>query len=377
MRTFGTGGVWSFTPLFMKNELQISLLLIGLIFAINAIFGGFVQIYAGHLGDKYGFKRIILIFAFTYILTLLLLFSSALFFPIPMVFVLLFIVNQAVGSLIMPSLSALLSISSDVPLAGFSYMRVASNLGWAFGPALAGVIAGTLGYPYIYFVAALTAIGTFPLYFFLREMKVEGKEIERFSFHKVNKELYLFGIGVVFLFVVVSQFSVTLSIYANNFVGLSTSAIGLIYFVNGISVAAFQLPIYRLVRRIGLWNGMIIGSVLYIIGYFSMALDHSLWQFMVSMLIVTMGENSVTPTGSAMVSKIANGKSLGAHMGVYNFFMSLGRGMGPSYGSFLLSYLVSPFDIWGLAVVPALVGIVVFVTRRSEENKKNPSMPFA
>ncbi len=98
---------------------------------------------------------------------------------------------------------------------------------------------------------------------------------------------------------------------------------------------------------------------------------------MVSMLIVTMGENSVTPTGSAMVSKIANGKSLGAHMGVYNFFMSLGRGMGPSYGSFLLSYLVSPFDIWGLAVVPALVGIVVFVTRRSEENKKNPSMPFA
>jgi MFS family permease len=79
----------------MKNELQISLLLIGLIFAINAIFGGFVQIYAGHLGDKYGFKRIILIFAFTYILTLLLLFSSALFFPIPMVFVLLFIVNQA------------------------------------------------------------------------------------------------------------------------------------------------------------------------------------------------------------------------------------------------------------------------------------------
>ncbi|MCL4447303.1 MAG: MFS transporter [Candidatus Thermoplasmatota archaeon] len=366
--------MWSFTPLYMKNSLQISLLVIGLIFAINAVFGGFIQIYAGHLGDKYGFKKIIITFASAYVVTLMSLFLSSIFLAIPLVFVILFILNQAIGNLIMPSLSALLSLSSDVPLAGFSYMRVASNLGWAFGPALAGYVASTLGYPFIYLTAALSAIIPFPLYFYLKEKKSEARETEKFSFKKVSRELYLFGIGVTFLFIVVSQFSVTLSIYANNFIGLDTTSIGLIYFVNGIAVAAFQLPIYRVVRKIGLWNGMILGSIFYIIGYFSMALDHSLWQFMASMLIVTMGENAVTPTGSAMTSKIANGKSLGAHMGVYNFFMSLGRGMGPSYGTFLLSYLYTPFDIWGLAVVPAAVGIFIFISRQSSEKKQQSAI---
>lgn len=370
IRTFGTGGVWSFTPLYMRNDLQISLIIIGLIFALNAVLGGFIQIYSGHLGDKYGYKRVIITFAAAYILTLFSLFASSMFFPVPLAFVLLFILNQAVGSLMMPSLSALLSLSSDVPLAGFSYMRVGTNLGWAFGPALSGFVVSSLGYPYIYLIAALSAIIPFPLFFHLSDKKTGEVRRERFSFRNVEKELFIFGVGIVFLFVVVSQFSVTLSIYANTFEHLSTSSIGLIYFINGIAVAAFQLPIYRVVRRIGLWNGMIIGSILYIIGYFSMSLDKELWSFMVSMLIVTMGENAVTPTGSAMVSKIANGKSLGAHMGVYNFFMSLGRGMGPSYGSFLLSYITVPVDIWGLAVAPAAIGVMIFLSSKSAEGRQ-------
>ena len=366
IRTFGTGGVWGFTPLFMNNMLKISLLLIGLIFAINAIFGGTIQIYAGHLGDRYGYRRMIITFATAYVGTLIMLFLSSILFPVPLIFILLFILNQSVGSLFMPSLNALLSLSSDVPLAGFSYMRVASNLGWAFGPAMAGIIASSFGYPYIYFMAALSAVVSLPLFLFLRDKKGQAREVERFSFRNLEKRLYSFGIATAFLFVVVSQFSVTLSIYANHFEGLSTAAIGLVYFVNGIAVAAFQLPIYRIVRRIGLWNGLIIGTVLYIIGYFSIAFDHVLWQFMLSMFIVTMGENAVTPAGNAMVAEISSGKRIGTYMGVYNFFNSVGRGMGPSYGSFLLSYLQIPYEIWGLAVLPAGIAILVFLTLKGK-----------
>jgi MFS family permease len=360
----------------MNNILHISLLLIGLIFAINAILGGIVQIYGGRLGDVYGFKKIIIVFASAYFVTLFLLFYTSIAFPLPILFVALFILNQAVGALLMPSLSALLSLSSDIPLAGFSYMRVASNLGWAFGPAMAGVIAGTIGYPYIYLTAAISTLISLPLYvFYLKDKKNAEALQEKFSFTKVKRELYLFGIGIAFLFVVVSQFSVTLSIYANHFEGLSSTAIGLIYFVNGIAVAAFQLPIYRLVSKIGLWNGMILGSVLYIAGYFSMAFDHSLAQFMLSMLVVTMGENAVTPTGSAMVARIAAGKDMGVNMGMYNFFMSLGRGMGPSYGSLLLSYVPFPLEIWGLAVSPAVIAILAFISRKNSEQRSFKNQP--
>jgi MFS family permease len=355
----------------MNTELHISLLWIGLIFAVNAIFGGFIQIYAGRMGDRYGFKRIIIAFASIYFVTLLSLFITAKFFPLPLLFVLIFVVNQAVGSFMMPSLNALLSLSSDVPLAGFSYMRVASNLGWAFGPALAGIVSSTFGYPFIYLTAALSAVIALPLFIFLSDKRSVGTTAQRFSFRSVDKRLYFFGLGVALLFVVVSQFSVTLSIYAHDFEGMSNAAIGLIYFVNGIAVAAFQLPMYRLVSKIGLWNGMILGSILYIIGYFSMALDHNILQFMISMLIVTMGENAVTPTGAAMVSKIAAGRAVGTHMGVYSFFMSLGRGMGPSYGAFLLSYLTIPIEIWGLAVIPAGVAIMAFLSQKYKNQSES------
>ena len=66
----------------MNNVLHISLLLIGPIFAINAILGGVVQIYGGRLGDLYGFKRIIITFASAYFVTLFLLFYISIAFPI-------------------------------------------------------------------------------------------------------------------------------------------------------------------------------------------------------------------------------------------------------------------------------------------------------
>jgi MFS family permease len=356
----------------MSNVLHVPLLLVGLIFAFNAVLGGFVQIYSGYLGDQYGYKKTIILFSAGNFITLILLFLSAKLFPIEAIFIILFIVNQTMSSLFQPSLSALLSLSSDIPLSGFSYMRVGSNLGWAFGPALGGVIISAFGYPYIFAIAAVATFLSIPLYLFLKEGKFKSREKTRFSFRNAERAVYLFGAGTIFLFVVVSQFSVTLSIYANHIVGLGTASIGLIYFVNGIVVAAFQLPVYLLIKKIGLWNGMILGTLLYMIGYFSMALDHNLVQFLLSMFIVTMGENAVTPTGNAIVSKISGGKKLGTHMGIYNFFNSFGRGMGPAYGTILLSYLIDPFEIWGLAIVPAGVALMVFATlkfRNKEDDK--------
>lgn len=353
----------------MNNILHVSLLIVGLVFAINAFVGGFVQIFSGHLGDVYGYKKITIIFALGYFVTLFSLFSSAIFFPIPVFFIFLFLLNQITGSLFQPSLSALLSLSSDIPLSGFSYMRVASNLGWAFGPALGGIIISAFGYPYIFLIASVATAISLPLYFLLKDKRSPEKEIVHFSFKNAEKGLYSFGVATAFLFVVVSQFSVTLSIYANHIAGLGTASIGLIYFVNGIVVAVFQLPVYFLIKRIGLWNGMIIGTILYMIGYFSMSLDHSLGQFLISMFIVTMGENAVTPTGNAMVARIAGGRKLGIHMGVYNFFNSFGRGMGPSYGTFLLSYLINPYEIWGLAIFPAVIALSVFVSNKARAKR--------
>ncbi len=341
----------------------MQLLLIGIIFAINAILGGIIQIYSGYLGDKYGFKRIVVIFSFLSVVTLLLLFITTMFSRISILFVFLFLVNNIMSSIFQPSTNALLSLSSDTPLSGFSSLRVATNLGWAMGPALGGVIVSRWGFPYLYLIAATASVVAFILYLLIVDVK-SSIALKREKLIVNDRNMLLFGISIVFLFIVVSQFSVTFSIYANKFIDMGLESIGFVYFINGIVVVIFQWPVYLLVRKIGMWNGMLAGTLLYVIGYFSMAIDHSLVQFFISMYIVTMGENFVTPTGNALVSKISNGRRLGSYMGLYNFFTSFGRALGPAYGSLLLSTFKDPYYIWGLAVIPGGIAIMIFVFLR-------------
>jgi MFS family permease len=287
----------------------MQLLLIGIIFALNAILGGVIQIYSGYLGDKYGFKKVVVIFSFGSVVTLLLLFFTTQFVKISLLFVLLFLVNNIMSSIFQPSTNALLSLSSDTPLSGFSSLRVATNLGWAMGPALGGVIVSIWGFPYLYLIAASASVVAFILYLLLVDIK-PSQILKRERMIVNDRNMLFFGISVVFLFVVVSQFSVTFSIYANKFIDMGLESIGFVYFINGIVVVIFQWPVYLLVKKMGMWNGMLTGTLLYVLGYFSMAMDHSLLQFFASMFIVTMGENFVTPTGNALFSSISGGKRL-------------------------------------------------------------------
>ncbi len=320
-----------------------------------------IQIYSGYVGDKYGFKKVIVIFSFGSVVTLLLLFLTTQYLRVLDIFIILFLINNIMSSVFQPSANALLSLSSDTPLSGFSSLRVATNMGWALGPALGGIIVSHWGFPYLYLIASLASIIAFVLYLFLIDIKsINVKQREKIIVK--DRNMLMFGVGVIFLFIVVSQFSVTFSIYANKFVNMGLESIGFVYFINGIVVVLFQWPVYLLVRKIGMWNGMIVGAALYIIGYFSMALDHSLFQFFGSMYVVTMGENFVTPTGNALVSKISSGKRLGSYMGMYNFYTSFGRALGPAYGSVLLSDFSDPFYIWGLAVLPGVFASAVLLS---------------
>ncbi len=347
----------------MSKILHVNLIFIGAVFAINAISGGLIQIYSGYLGDKYGFKRTILIFSFGSVFSIFSLFLISHFTTSAEIFIPVFIVSNLVVSLYQPSTNALLSLSSETALSGFSTLRIAANLGWAIGPALGGIIITIYGFSFIYLVASAASLISFLMYFMLRDIGKTGQFINKNMLIN-DRRMTIFGVSITFLFVVVSQFSVTLSIYANEFMGVSYSSVGLIYFTNGIVVVLFQWPIYLIVRRIGMWNGMLAGTVLYIMGYFSMAMDHHLIQFLVSMFILTLGENFVTPTGNAIVSQIAKGKRLGSYMGLYNFFNSFGRGMGPSYGSFLLSAYTNPFDIWGFAVLPGGIAFLLLAIQK-------------
>ncbi|MGC8645667.1 MAG: MFS transporter [Thermoplasmata archaeon] len=370
IRSFGTGAAWVFSALYMSNILKVPSLVIGIVFSVNAITGGIVQIYSGKLGDALGYKRTLLYFSFGNFVSYFLLFISAHLYLTALIFIPLFILNNVMSSLYQPSANAIISLSSDIPLSGFSVMRIATNLGWAFGPAVGGLVISAFGYADMFLIASLATFSAFVAYTILNDVK-GAVSSGGLNISKANRNIFFLGAATIFLFVVVSQFTVTLSLYANHIAGLGSASIGFIYLVNGLVVVLFQYPVYLVVRKMGMWNGMILGTALYIIGYFSISLDHSIFQFFASMFVITMGENFVTPTGNALVSEIAHGEDVGTYMGIYNFFNSFGRAMGPAYGTMLLTYLMSPYEIWGLAVVPGFIAFTIFYILKANSKRKS------
>ncbi|MEM0128196.1 MAG: MFS transporter [Thermoplasmatales archaeon] len=371
IRSFGTGAAWVFSALYMSNILHVASIVIGIVFSANAIMGGLVQIYSGRLGDTLGYKRTLIYFSFGNFLSYFFLFLSAHFVLNALIFISLFISNSIMSSLYQPSANAIITLSSDVPLSGFSTMRIATNLGWAFGPAIGGIVISDFGYASMFLIASMTTLLAFAAYTTIHDVKGAISTEGGLNIRKANRNIFLLGAATIFLFIVVSQFTVTLSLYANHIAGLGSTSIGFIYLVNGLVVVIFQYPVYLAVKKIGMWNGMILGTVLYMIGYFTISIDHYVYQFFESMFVITMGENFVTPTGNALVSEIAHGEDVGSYMGIYNFFNSFGRGMGPAYGTMLLSYFVNPFEIWGLAVSPGLIASAMFFMLRSGSRRKD------
>jgi len=359
IRTFGTGATWIFTSIILDRYFHVPLLVIGMLFGINAIVGGLSQIYGGFLGDKYGLKRSIITFSGLATLGYLSQLISISFIRSGIVFASAFLVTNILVSLYQPSSNAILALSSKNTLGSFSYLRILTNLGWAIGPAAGGFLIDYYGFPSIYYISFGTSLLALMMYLFIVDVKQDNR-LKKAELVLNDWTMISYGLGVLFLFILISQFSVTLSIYASVFISLNYSSIGFIYLTNGLVVVLFQWPVYLAIRRIGMWRGILLGNILYMIGYLSMGFDSNLESFIISMIVVTMGENFTTPTANTITSIIAKKGRMASYMGAFNFFSSIGRSIGPTFGSEVLSIVKNRILLWEILITPGFVSLGIF-----------------
>ena len=88
-----------------------------------------------------------------------------------------------------------------------------------------------------------------------------------------------------------------------------------------------------------------LGMFLYTLGTGSVAFSTGFFGFLLSIIIVTIGELIIVPTSSAYVANRAHPEMRGRYMGIYNFSWSFARGVGPLLGGFL-SDSFGPVSIW-------------------------------
>ena len=337
----------------------MSILQDGLIITLGSAIAALVQIYAGILADRFGYKRfIVLSVAICSVLFGILVGSqgirdSVLYYPV--VFIGLMIANAAQS----PAANAIISESSSVKLKGFSILRVGNNVGWGIGPALGGflIIGGSFYYLFL-FGFATTLAGLF-LSLTLKEVKPQGPRM--IQFHAGNRLLIILSVVALLLFIVQAQETITLSNYAKILRNLNFDELGLVYLTNGIVVITTQGFIYKLSRRIGNYFSYVIGGILYSFGFFSYAFFSTLSGFILSTVVLTIGENFSFPAGNAMVSLVSKPENIGRNMGTYNAFISAGRAIGPLIGGVVMSLTSNSYELWALTTVWGFISVLVFV----------------
>ncbi len=170
------------------------------------------------------------------------------------------------------------------------------------------------------------------------------------------------------MFILTSQLYSILSIYATQTVGISRNILGLVYSVNGFTIILFQLPVTRLMDRFKLHQStrLLGGSILYALGYFSLAFCDGGFSLAIAVFILTQGEVIVQPALYTVVSRLAPRGGIGRSMASLGLVRGIGMAAGPWIGAQVFAaYSTTPVMLWGILSVFAVVAGLAFLSLRS------------
>ena len=165
--------------------------------------------------------------------------------------------------------------------------------------------------------------------------------LSRFGLDELGKALrngpfVRYCVVSLLLFTVMSQLISTLSVYAVQWAGITKLELGALYTLNGLMVVFLQFPVVRALAPYRMTTALIVGSILYAVGYAMMGFGHAMPLLAAAMFVVTAGEIVTTPASMNLVANFSTVKLRGRYMGVYGLFNSFGWSIGPLIGGVLL-----------------------------------------
>ena len=360
IRGLGYSSIWIYSSIYMTKFLGLSTVFAALVFMSGGIVSSFAQYGGGRLGDRIGHKKVFTLFLSTVFLMSLILAVSKFINGSIILFPLSFGAIMVLNGFQSPSSNALVSRSSNVQLKGFSIMRVGNNLGWGFGPAMGGFILSYFGFPGIFYFFTVTALISFLISLKVRNIPLNIEE-KHLKFNTSNLALIVISVSALLIFMVQAQETISLSLYSDGIFSGQYYEIGLVYMLNGLLVAFTQPFFYKISRKMGEFQALILGGLIYTLGFASYGLDSNLIQMLVSTAVFTMGENLSFPNGYSIVASISRKEKIGTNIGIYNAFCSAGRAFGPLLGGAFLPVISSHILFWIYVTFPGFIATVLLI----------------
>jgi MFS family permease len=365
IRSIGFGATWPFMAIFFNTELGVPIIVVGLLFSFSAISSVIFSIFGGWIADKFGRRKALMIGGITGVVIYSLISGFIAFHFSLLAIEVAFVLSSVSGSFIFPSSTALVSdvtSTAERPIA-YGIYRILTNIGWAVGPIM-GAYVYELGVAKIFAIVAVASlIQLIIIVLFIFDRNTYDNPLKRrISLITLDRYLILFSVGTFFIMVVSTQFSVTLPTYAADRVGVPVSDIGYVFAVNGLVVVLGQYFLSALFRKSPDIGTMIVGSLFYTVGYLLVGFSGTLLQLMLDMVVITIGEDLISPTLNTIISKIAPPDKVGRYMGFNSMMNSSARALGPSVGTVFLSiYAFNGPRVWGSIDLFGLTSIFIFL----------------
>jgi MFS family permease len=252
-----------------------------------------------------------------------------------------------------PASSALLAdlVPQGRRVTAFAAYRLAINLGFAAGPAVAGLVAERSFLGVFVGDAATSAIfGTLAVALLPSRPEVHHETppgsigavllADRAFLALLATSLI---IGVIYF---QQEAALPLQVIAD---GHSTGVYGLLISLNGLVVILLELPLTTVTRRLPPRRVIAAGVLLTGIGFGTTALATSAPALAATVVVWTLGEITAAPVSSAYVADISPPHMRGRYAGAFGLSFSLAQIVGPAAGTSL--YAASPDVLWGGCVV--------------------------
>lgn len=247
----------------------------------------------------------------------------------------------------------------------YSLNRLATNIGWAFGVSMGGMIA-SYNYQLLFYIdGTVSIIAGLSILFFLPKIKNFGKVIkERVKDVVVRKpwedQLFIRFILLTTLFIVCAflMFRVV-PVFFKEIWKLDEFMIGLILGLNGVIIALFEMVlVHRIEQRRSPMFFISLGVVFIAAAFLVLMLPfgHPIGLGCLSIILFTLGEMFAFPFINTFVMSRANEFNRGQYAAGYMLSWSVAQVVGPTAGFYLaehFSYNILWMILSGLMLICA------------------------
>jgi DHA1 family tetracycline resistance protein-like MFS transporter len=314
---------------------------IGLLFAVFSLCQLVAAPVLGGLSDRYG-RRPVLIFSLAG--TVLSFVMLALAHSVTMLFVAR-IVDGLSGGNISTARAYVADITEPKDRArAYGLIGAAFGLGFIFGPALSGVLAGVSYTAPIWAAAAITLVAAIMAWLWLPETVHRARAGTGNPLHLLppllRRPLVRRILAIDFTYwLAFAVFQTTLSLFAARRFQFGPVETGYLFAAFGLLGALIQGGLIRhVVHRLGDKPTFVAGLGFGTVGLLAVAFAPSVPMFALALVPLAIGIGFGHPTMSSLVSLVARGDEQGRVQGSASAVESLGRTIGPIWGNASLQH---------------------------------------